>query len=182
MQDTWCQVANRVFEEGCDGMLYFAYGSNMTLKRMRARTPSARHMGVYSLYGHVLKFHKIGRDGSAKCNAHFTGDAADVVEGVVYVIHPSEVAELDTVEDLGIGYEQQHVTVKNADGQGVKVFLYSAILIDDSRLPFLWYKQHVLEGAKAAGLSQEYVNKIKNVQAVADPDTVRERREMAIHY
>ena len=50
-------------------MLYFAYGSNLSSARMAARVPSARVVARAQLPGHALRFHKVGRDGSAKCDA-----------------------------------------------------------------------------------------------------------------
>jgi hypothetical protein len=56
-------------------MLYFAYGSNMSVSRLVARTPSAQPLGRCALRGHQLRFHKVGGDGSAKCDAFHTGNS-----------------------------------------------------------------------------------------------------------
>jgi gamma-glutamylcyclotransferase len=53
-------------------MYYFAYGSNMSLSRLRERVPSAEAVGCFSLNGHDLRFHKLSKDGSGKCDAFFT--------------------------------------------------------------------------------------------------------------
>ena len=76
-------------------MKYLAYGSNMSLNRLRSRTPSARRLGVFELRRHKLKFHKVGQDGSAKCNAFFTGIDTDIVEGVGFEINPGEILDLE---------------------------------------------------------------------------------------
>lgn len=162
-------------------MKYFAYGSNMSPVRLRSRTPSAQKLGVFVLKGHTLKFHKIGKDGSAKCNAYATDAETDIVEGVVFEIDPGELAELDRAEGLGNGYEKQRVTVSNPQGDTVEVFSYFATRINDSLLPFSWYKKHVLKGAKDADLSSDYMAKIKSVQTVDDPDSAREQRELVIY-
>ena len=65
--------------------LYFAYGSNLHPARLAARTPSCHALGRAVLARHVLRFHKRGRDGSAKCDAWFTGDPTDRLYGVVYL-------------------------------------------------------------------------------------------------
>ena len=81
--------------------LYFAYGSNMATERLRARVPSARLMGSAVLAGHALRFHKPGsNDGSAKCDAACTGDAADTVFGALYSIDTTELVLLDKFEGL----------------------------------------------------------------------------------
>ena len=46
--------------------LYFAYGSNLSSPRLRARVPSARPEGVARLEGQRLALDKPGRDGTAR--------------------------------------------------------------------------------------------------------------------
>ncbi len=153
----------------------------MSLYRLRSRTPSAYMIGVFVLKRHQLKIHKIGKDGSAKCDAHFTDSETDIVEGVVFDIDPGEVVKLDEAEGLGKGYEKKEVQVSNSLGDIVEVFAYFATRTNNSLLPFFWYKKHVLEGAKSAGLSKEYITKIKSVKAIQDPDSSREQRELMIY-
>lgn len=162
-------------------MKYFAYGSNMFHPRLISRTPSAVRRGVFFLAGHTLQFHKIGKDGSAKCNAYYTGGETDLVEGIVYDIDAGEIDMLDRAEGLGQGYEKKKVTVDSAEGESVDVFSYFATQINDSLRPFSWYKKHVVEGAQRGGLSDDYIAKIKYVLAIKDPDAAREQRELKIH-
>ena len=67
-------------------MKYFAYGSNMSLLRLRERVPSAERLGVFKLEQHVLRFHKIGIDGSGKCDAFLTEDPNASVIGALFEI------------------------------------------------------------------------------------------------
>ena len=71
-------------------MLYFAYGSNLSSLRLQQRVPSARLVTTGRLLQHALLFHKIGRDGSAKCNAFYTGLEADTLYGALYRIEPKD--------------------------------------------------------------------------------------------
>lgn len=160
-------------------MKYFAYGSNMSPKRIQARAPSARCLGVHTLSGHKLLFHKIGKDGSGKCNAYETGIDGDVVEGVVFEIDPNDIKALDDAE--GSGYKKTFITVNDAQGDEIVVFTYFATQTDDTLMPFSWYKTHVLMGAKAAGLSEAYISRIKATDASKDPDPSREQRELMIY-
>lgn len=163
-------------------MKYFAYGSNMAPERLKARIPSAKLLdGVYLLKGYKLKFHKIGKDGSAKCNAYYTGSDNDMVKGVVFEIDPFEVAKLDKIEGIGKGYDKKNVKISDDRGNAIEAFAYFANRIDDSLLPFTWYKVHVLSGAKRAGLSAEYISMLDKMEAQKDPDRVRERRELKIY-
>ena len=68
----------------------FAYGPNLCIERLRARTPSARVALVGTLAGHSLRWHKKSRDGSGKCDAFATESGCDVVWGVVYELTRAE--------------------------------------------------------------------------------------------
>lgn len=163
-------------------ILYFAYGSNMATERVRARTASASPLGVASLSGHRLAFHKVSNgDGSGKCDAARTDDPADLVLGVIYSMPASALVVLDRVEGRGNGYERQRLLVRPVLGDPLEVEIYVATRIDPSLRPFDWYKEHVLRGAVAAGLPAEYVAMIRAVAAVRDPDQERRRRELAIY-
>jgi gamma-glutamylcyclotransferase (GGCT)/AIG2-like uncharacterized protein YtfP len=161
-------------------MLYFAYGSNMSTARLRARlTLLPRYVGVAFLLGYRLVFHKVGMDGSAKCDALCTDVAGDVVFGVLFRIDADEKPLLDACE--GSGYAERQVQLFVRSGQQVSAFTYCATHIDDGLKPFDWYRQHVLCGAVEHGLPDYYIQRIAAVDAVADPDTARRAREMAIY-
>ncbi|MEJ2454080.1 MAG: gamma-glutamylcyclotransferase [Candidatus Thiodiazotropha sp.] len=164
-------------------MLYFAYGSNMSLARLRHRVPSARRLSVGALSGHRLCFHKVShRDGSAKCDALETGLSQDRVWGVVYRIAPEERVLLDQAEGLGQGYQRAWVDLSLQSGEDCRAFLYRATLIDQRLAPFTWYKQHVLVGARENGLPEDYVRLIEAVYALQDADRERHRNETRIHH
>lgn len=160
---------------------YFAYGSNMHPRRIGERLSGTRAVGVCALAGHALRFHKVGRDGSAKCDAHPTGNGADRVWGVLYELARAEEADLDRVEGLGVGYRKAQVRLTDAHGEASAAFTYHAIRIDATLRPFRWYKRHVLEGAREADLPARYVSAIARQPAVPDPCPARERRELAIY-
>ena len=162
-------------------MLYFAYGSNMSRPRLVARGPSARFVTIARLDRHRLAFHKVGADGSGKCDAHATGDAADSVFGVVFDISPLDKPELDRIEGVGVGYVEKTAQLVDVEGAGIEAFLYSAIRTDASLQPFGWYKAHVLAGARAHCLPAAYVHWIESVPEQDDPDPDRTRRELAIY-
>lgn len=98
-------------------MLYFAYGSNMSLRRIQARTPSARVIDTAQLSGHEIRFHKKSwKDGSAKCDIFYTGKVQDVVFGVVFEINLVERPLLDEAEGLHNGYECKTIDVEITTG------------------------------------------------------------------
>ena len=162
-------------------MYYFAYGSNMSSRRLCQRVPSARAVTVATLDRHQLKFHKVSKDGSAKCDAFKTEDANDSVYGVVFEIHPDEKIHLDRAEGLGVGYDIKQVTIKSRHGASFEAFTYYAIDIHNDLLPYHWYKDHVIIGAREHGLPHFYVEKIHAIESSHDPDTERAALETAIH-
>ena len=163
-------------------MRCFAYGSNMSSRRLLARTPSARFLGVAHLHGHRLKFHKYSRvDGSAKCDARYSGVPADRVIGVLFEIDASEKPMLDRAEGLGAGYEEAEVAVRRGNGEIVLAQVYVATDIVVDLRPWDWYRAHVLAGALEHGLPDDYVDAIRAIPFATDPDAPRRRRELAVY-
>ena len=70
-------------------IVYFAYGSNMPTARLRERMPSCKALGIATLPGHALRFHKRSMDKSGKCNAFATGNDGCVI-GVLFSFDPAE--------------------------------------------------------------------------------------------
>jgi len=162
-------------------MLYFSYGSNMSSRRLRDRVPSADFMIVATLHGHKLRCHKVSRDGSGKCDAYDTGDSNHCVIGVVFDISASEKPLLDLKEGLGSGYEEKIVYLVAADGAVIEATTYYATSIDSLLKPYCWYKHHVLIGAAEHGLPQDYIEVFAQVESVADPESERHAKEMALY-
>lgn len=162
-------------------LTYFAYGSNMSSRRLRARVPSARVIGTATLGRHRLAFHKFSHvDFSAKCDACESEHTSDSVIGVLYRLHGSEKPALDRVEGLGIGYEEKRIRVRTDDGH-VEAFMYAATRIDPEIKPYHWYKEHVLRGAQEHALPNDYLLFINGFESVDDPDAERHRHEMNIY-
>ncbi len=153
----------------------------MSTPRLRARVPSARAVSLAWLTGHRLRFHKQGRDASGKCDAEYTGNAADVVHGVLFEIAAADKPALDGAEGTGQGYDEKPVVVRTDDGREVPAFTYLATRTDSRLKPYAWYKAHVLRGAREHGLPAHYVATIQAVEAVPDPDSSRSDRELSVY-
>jgi gamma-glutamylcyclotransferase len=162
-------------------MLYFSYGSNMSSRRLLERVSSAHFITVATLYCHELRCHKVGRDGSGKCDAFETGERNHSVIGAVFDISASEKPCLDEKEGLGRGYEKKMVSLLAADGRPIEAVTYYATIIDPSLKPFHWYKLHVLTGAVEHGLPQDYIELFAQIESVPDPDIRRQKQETALY-
>ncbi len=161
--------------------LYFSYGSNLSSRRLLSRAPGARFVTVASLKGYHLRFHKAGQDGSAKCDIEVSDDPLAKVWGAVYSITRQDVLGLDKIEGRGDGYEQREVNLCTPTGGAICAFTYIATRIDPSLLPFHWYKEHVILGAREFSLPSTYIDKISSIRSLPDPDTERHQRELAIY-
>jgi len=162
-------------------VVYFAYGSNMSTARLRERMPSCTPLGIASLPGHALRFHKRSRDKSGKCNAFACGNDHSVI-GVLFSFDPAERARLDEAEGVGSGYEHAMVTVINDKSRRQKVLTYVATpdYIDDNLKPYGWYKDFVLAGSTEHRLPPEYIAEyIESVEAIEDPNETRDKKQRA---
>lgn len=160
-------------------MYYFAYASNMSSPRLLSRVPSAHCLGVAYLVGYELKFHKPGHDNSAKCSIVRKTGASTL--GVVYEIPADQRYTLDRIEGLGYGYEARELNVELQSGRNLSAVAYIGTESDKTMKPYIWYRQHLVEGAREHGIAQQYIDKILCVEAVPDPNSARHSHEMSIY-
>jgi gamma-glutamylcyclotransferase len=175
------RVARSVPQPAPD-FLYFAYGSNMSSRRltMPRRAPSATRVAVGYVPARRLTFDKFSiKDGSGKCDCEATGNPADRVYGVVYRIATSDRAALDDAEGLHRGYRHEVLSVI----AGATTIHALAYVATDKRpgLPvFDWYLKHVLVGAVENGLPADYIETLRRVSTVVDKEEARVAEESAI--
>lgn len=162
-----------------DSFVYFAYGSNMLTRRLRERTPSARVIGNATLAGHELRWHKVSKDGSAKCDIVPATAAGACVHGVLFEIDSAEKPALDFAEGIGMGYRELRVVVEAASGP-IEAWSYRATNIDHLALPYPWYKALVVAGAREHGLPRAYVEALEAVATKNDPRPERTAHNLRI--
>lgn len=151
---------------------YFAYGSNLHPLRLSERVPSAELVCAAQLPAHTLHFHKRGQDASAKCNLLHTGQSTDLVYGAIYTLDHAHKPLLDEYE--GTGYVSRSITVYHADTR-YQCFIYLAEPehIDDQLLPYHWYRELVIQGARYLAFPEDYVSRLATISSMDDPDTER---------
>ncbi len=155
---------------------YFAYGSNLHPLRLSERVSSSP-IGVTSLQGYRLTFHKISSDGSGKCNITKTTSNNDIVYGVIYKLSRSQKATLDKIEGVGNGYNCKKVALEFR-GITYKCLVYIAVpkSIDKGVRPYHWYKQLVLMGGNYWEFPEPYISSIKQNKSIADLDIKRRNK------
>lgn len=150
---------------------YFAYGSNMCSAWLQNRVPGAEVIERAVLRDYELRFRKRSSDDSSKCDV--VPAAGRLVHGVVFQIPLDEKPKLDAAE--GKGYYETPCTVSNLGGAQIAAFMYVAEggFVDESLLPYAWYKRIVLSGAREHDLPAAYVAAINEVECHDDPDQQR---------
>ena len=139
-------------------MLYFAYGSNMSSRRLRARVPGARARGRGWLEDKRLVCNKPSKDGSGKAN--LVDAAGAVVWGVLYEIEEPDWPSLDRYEPdySRVGCEVNIAADRRALAQ---VYIWIGRGPD---IPLLdWYREHLLEGAREHGLPPDHIRSLEEL-------------------
>lgn len=164
-----------------DSFLYFAYGSNMLSRRLKARerTPSAQVIGAGFVEGYRLTFDKVSTDRSGKCNIKATTNPTDRVHGVLFSIPTAEERALDRAEGLGRGYRKGKVRVMTPSGARDAI-AYIADNTASLLRPYDWYKALVVAGAMEHGLPDAYVEWLQAVDSQPDPNPVRRANNEAV--
>ncbi len=154
---------------------YAAYGSNLHPDRLRARVASARLEGTAFVADFALCFDKRGVDGSGKASITDGGSGVHIA---VYSLDAADKAELDRYEHINIGYHDRTIDVP---GFG-ECFSYTATdaYAVKGLEPYCWYHALVVAGAVAHGFPAEYIEGLKVVRHVVDPDPDRRRRNWAL--
>ena len=140
---------------------YFAFGSNMSRKRMSERKVLWESVERATLKGFRLTFNKTSeRKGFGY--ATIQKSKLDTVEGLLYKCESKEDALiLDTFEHAPIQYKRVEKQVLTSKGKRVNAFLYIATKFYQKKglKPTVKYLDFLLEGEKY--LSREYVKKLK---------------------
>jgi gamma-glutamylcyclotransferase len=139
-------------------LLYFAYGSNMSTKRLLSRVPSGKCIGRAKLLDKDLVCNKEGEDGSGKAN--LVDSPGDVVWGVLYEIDPREINKLDRVED---GYQRVTLEVITDQGNSLKAQVYFSLQLTDDPRPYTCYKDLIVKGAIKHQLPKYYVSSLEQI-------------------
>jgi gamma-glutamylcyclotransferase (GGCT)/AIG2-like uncharacterized protein YtfP len=157
-------------------VLYFGYGSNMYIQRLRDRVTSAHKISNGSLLQHTLRLNKLSaKDGSTKGNIELSNDDSFVL-GVIFTINSDQIRILDAFEGVGYGYSKVNVTVINENNEEVQCITYIADVtaIRNNILPYDWYINFFIQGALQNNFPQDYINFLRQFQFTTDTDIARQ--------
>lgn len=126
--------------------LYLAYGSNLNLKQMAQRCPTARVVGVSEMKDYKLLF-RGAHAGAVATVEPYKGGSVPVL---VWETTPADEVSLDHYEGWPFLYRREMVRVK-LNGKPIKAFVY---IMNDGRplgMPSCYYYNTIMEGYKDAG-------------------------------
>lgn len=151
---------------------YFGYGSNINLISLRAKGVDPISSQKAILKGWKLQFnvqHWFRHEGGMG-NIE-PGTASDFVEGMVHYCQDEHLVSMDAMESFGIAYGRREVTLETENGL-VNAWAYIGLpdFLDDSCLPTRRYLNIILNGAKAAGLSDKYIEKLEKQALLPEID------------
>ena len=165
-----------------NSLYYFAYGSNMSERRLLQRLPGANRIGPVRCPFHQVVFHKKGfKDNSGKCGLVLHQHDPVEAYGVLFEIDARQIQILDRIEGVGRGYRRVTVDLYLPDNNKVQGHSYLATHFDESLKPYQWYMHHVITGARESQLPPDYLQQLLALESVADPDRTRHTAEMAIY-
>jgi len=135
-------------------MLYFAYGSNMDKRAMRALCPAARPLGLARLAKHRIFVMEEGY-------ASIRPDPRAFVHGLLYELALSDVAALDRYEEVSRGlYRKITQPVLRTEGAPVRAMIYVGRSQNEaSPKPDYW--QAVLAAARDLDLPKLYISALE---------------------
>lgn len=146
--------------------LYFAYGSNMSRRQMRARCPEHECLGIAVLKDHALCFPR----NSPVRNCGVAGLMEQLraeVWGVVYRLNENDLAKLDKREGYAPEksshdnrYNRQTIHVMMGS-RALDCLTYFARHEPGLHVPNDSYLALIIEGAEENGLPEEYVSRLR---------------------
>jgi len=145
---------------------YFAYGSNMSIRRKVKRTGIIREAVLARLKGYRLAFNKKAARVEDNVYANVVVSPSDEVWGVAYLCNAEAMNDLDRWEGVASGnYQRQSVQLIVRKGETLQAVMYIAdddYIVGESK-PSDKYLNHLLTGAQEHGLPPDYIAMIKRI-------------------
>lgn len=127
---------------------YIAYGSNLNLKQMAIRCPTAKPVGTAMLEGWQLIFKSVAT--LEPCEGAVTPIA-------IWELEDSDEVALDRYEGFPRFYRKEYLNIE-VRGKAIKAMIY---LMNDGTLcmPSKWYLDAIAQGYEDVGLDTVHITK-----------------------
>ncbi|NIS09684.1 MAG: gamma-glutamylcyclotransferase [Candidatus Dadabacteria bacterium] len=147
-------------------MKYFAYGSNMNIKRMEQRGVTVYKRAKACLMGYTLRFNKKSRTFDGAGSANIVEYENGMIQGVLYEIDNNGIINLDKYESYPVEYDRRLMSVilKNGVEKEAYVYIAQATRTSDDLRPTKEYLSHLLcaEGL----LSADYMSRLSTHKTI----------------
>jgi|TARA_B100001964_G_scaffold148572_1_gene163735 hypothetical protein len=138
---------------------YFAYGSNMSARRIRHRLGWSPPRIAVTLQDYLLAFNKQSADGG---KANIQVSSGDEVEGILYFVKEGDLLTMDTYEGVSERqYKRLDIEVIDLSGRPMPAVAYVALNTGPESRPTVEYLNYLLEGEHL--LSLEYVSRLEEI-------------------
>ncbi len=140
---------------------YFAYGYNMSTKRLKDRVGEIDVIGKAKLKNYRLTFNKLSDNGSGKANIEPKEGSS--VAGVIFKLTEEQIDILDRWEK---GYIRVKKSVVKFDNNTVivKIYIANQNKIQGDLKPKCEYLHYLKDGADEHGLSNQYKQFLSSVE------------------
>lgn len=147
-----------------DSLYYFAYGSNMSIQRMKERLVAFKSRNLGFLYDYELKFNKINHHVKGAGYANIIPVKGKMVEGILYEIDQSGIEILDGFEGYPVKYTRELLPIKSNDGMiEAHVYIAQPEETTEHLMPEIIYLQYLLDAKDL--LSAEYYHHLESIDA-----------------
>ena len=148
-------------------MNYFAYGSNMDVRRMKKRNVTFRERRAAYLCGYRLEFNKVASDNPLKGYANIVPDHSSLVEGALYEIDVTSLLKLDKCE--GYPNHYLHIPIKVLLPNESREFCAITYIANPSKVrgglkPSREYLCYLLAGKDV--LSKDYFDRLETMDTL----------------
>ncbi len=147
------------------GTLYFAYGSNLSIRQMRRRCPGSEVVGRARLPDYRLGFTRYAtkRKGGV---ADIVPEPGAEVWGALYTVDDAGMASLDEFEGVPRAYRRIDVSVFDDEGTDLEAVAYIANRTGEFA-PGREYLDLIVSGGREHGLPDEYVRALEGIRTHA---------------
>lgn len=141
-------------------MLYFTYGSFMEINNLQKHTPSAKFICRALVPNWEVQYNYFSLNYNGGC-VGIEPAINKLVRGAVYEIPPDEMEHLDTIEGIPEGIYYRHpLMVVSETGKPMLAHVYRTTNPRGPDKPTKRYFRYIVDGAKALGLQEEYIESI----------------------
>lgn len=151
---------------------YFGYGSNMSATSLAAKGVESERSEPAVLRDWRLSFTVPNFFAIEGCTGNIVPDEGRAVHGVLYACDDRYLPVLDELEAVDVAYARRELEVETYGGERVVAYVYVGLpaRVVPEGMPSLRYRNILVQGARDAGLRDDYVAWLGDLPVVERPD------------